>query len=202
MLKSSCLLVLSSNAQILGPRISCPLEENCKRMASALDLQLQVRCTEIDPRYARPLDVSACAGRRALTLEIGLDPPHAPYGDDNDYPEGGLEAWLVVLGAWCAMVPTMGMINTFGVLQAWVAQHQLAGYSEPSVGWIFSIHAFVVYFAGAQAGSLFSHTLRRIPLMNSVGSLFDVYGVKPLVIPGSVGVTAALMCFSASKGEL
>lgn len=138
-------------------------------MAAALDLQLQIRSTEnIDPRYgSRPLDVSSASGggdsrRRALTLEIGLvdSPPHAvPYGgdddDDNDegYPEGGVEAWLVVLGAWCAMVPTTGMINTFGVLQAWVAQHELAGYSEPSVGWIFSIHAFVVYFAGAQAGN-------------------------------------------------
>jgi hypothetical protein len=25
--------------------------------------------------------------------------------EDSDYPEGGTEAWLVVLGAWCAMIP-------------------------------------------------------------------------------------------------
>ena len=131
-------------------------------MAAALDLQPQLRCTETDPRYGgRPLDdVSACAGiRRALTLEIG---PHPPYGGDDDYyPEGGLEAWLVVLGAWCAMVPTTGMINTFGVLQARVAQHELASYSEPSVGWIFSIHAFIVYFAGAQAGTFVVQIIRH-----------------------------------------
>lgn len=24
--------------------------------------------------------------------------------DDSDYPEGGATAWLVVLGAWCAMM--------------------------------------------------------------------------------------------------
>lgn len=24
--------------------------------------------------------------------------------DDTDYPEGGATAWLVVLGAWCAMM--------------------------------------------------------------------------------------------------
>ena len=48
------------------------------------------------------------------------------------------------------MVTTMGMINAFDVLQAWVAQHELATYSEPSVGRIFSIHAFVVYFSGAR----------------------------------------------------
>ena len=154
--KSSCPVI---GCKTLGPRLPAPLEKKeIARMASALDLQLQVRCTETDPRYGRPLDVRtrACGGgRRALTLEIGLEPPDAPCGDDDDYPEGGWEAWLVVLGAWCAMVPSMGMINTFGVLQAWVAQHELAGYSEASVGWIFSIHAFVVYFAGAQAGTLF-----------------------------------------------
>ena len=131
-------------------------------MASVLNLQLQEdnRCTEIDPRHgSRPSDVSARGGpARVVTLEIGVeDPAHAPDGggdDDNDYPEGGLEAWLVVLGAWCAMVPTTGMINTFGVLQAWVARHELVSYSESSIGWIFSIHAFIVYFAGAQAGTL------------------------------------------------
>ena len=89
-------LVLSSDASS-WTSYSCPLEE-IARMAPALDLQLQVRCTELDPRYGRPLDVSTCGGWCALTLEIGLDPPQAPYGDDN-YPEGTLEAWLVVLGA-------------------------------------------------------------------------------------------------------
>ena len=152
-------LVLSSDAKFLDLVFLTPPSKELATMASPLDLQPQVnRCTETDPRYGtKQLDISsACgAGRRASTLEIGLeDPTHAPpYGDDDAYPEGGLEAWLVVLGAWCAMVPTTGMINTFGVLQAWVAQHELAGYSEPSVGWIFSIHAFVVYFAGAQAGT-------------------------------------------------
>ena len=145
-------------------------------MASALDLQLQqeIRSTEVDPRYgSRPPDVIARGGpARFLTLEVGLDDPvQAPYGggdDDNDYPEGGLEAWLVVLGAWCAMLPTTGMINTFGVLQAWVARHELASYSESSVGWIFSIHAFIVYFAGAQAGKLLKPftTPKSPPLMH------------------------------------
>ena len=48
---------------------------------------------------------------------------------------------------------------------------------------------------------MLNHTLRGIALVNSAGSLFDVYGVKPLVIPGSVGFTLALMCFSVGKGE-
>ena len=46
-----------------------------------------------------------------------------------------------------------GIINTFSVLHSWVAEHKLAGYSDSTVGWIFSIHAFIVYFAGAQVGA-------------------------------------------------
>jgi hypothetical protein len=98
-------------------------------------------------------------------------------GDEEDpdiYPEGGATAWLVVLGAWCAMVssstlllfttmlmynlqvPSMGLLNTVGVLQAWVSVHQLHGYSESNIGWIFSAYAFFLYIGGAQVGEHFS----------------------------------------------
>lgn len=75
-------------------------------------------------------------------------------GDDEDseYPEGGATAWLVVLGAWCAMIPSMGLLNTVGVLQAWVSTNQLHGYSESNIGWIFSAYAFFLYIGGAQVG--------------------------------------------------
>ncbi|GME65167.1 MFS transporter [Neofusicoccum parvum] len=104
------------------------------------------------------------------------------YVEEPDYPEGGLQAWLVIVGAWCAMIPSMGLLNTIGVLQAWVAEHQLQNYSESTVGWIFSSYAFFLYIGAAQ-----------------VGSVFDRYGVKPLVIPGSIGMVASTMCLSVSK---
>ena len=71
-----------------------------------------------------------------------------------EYPEGGLEAWLVVVGAWCAMIPAMGLLNTLAVLQAWVSEHELSGLRESTVGWIFSSYAFFLYFCGAQVGQL------------------------------------------------
>jgi hypothetical protein len=72
--------------------------------------------------------------------------------DENSYPEGGLKAWSVVLGAWCAMVPSMGLLNSLGVLQAWTSTHQLKDYSESSIGWIYGSYAFFLYIAGAQMG--------------------------------------------------
>ncbi|KAL2826266.1 major facilitator superfamily domain-containing protein [Aspergillus cavernicola] len=101
--------------------------------------------------------------------------------DSSDYPEGGLQAWLVVLGAWCAMVPSMGLLNSLGTLHAWTNTHQLNDYSESSIGWIYGAYGFFLYFACAQAGPV-----------------FDCYGPLYVVIPGSVGMVASLICFSFS----
>lgn len=68
------------------------------------------------------------------------------------YPEGGLQAWLVVLGAWCAMVPSMGLLNTLAILQAWLGEHDLHDVPESKIAWIFSCYAFFLYFCGAQVG--------------------------------------------------
>ena len=88
-----------------------------------------------------------------LTEEaLAIPRTDAPSVTDESYPEGGLRAWLVVLGAWCAMASSTGLINTFGVFQAWLSQDKLVGSSASSIGWIFSIHAFIVYLAGAQVG--------------------------------------------------
>ncbi|KAF4314177.1 Major facilitator superfamily [Botryosphaeria dothidea] len=72
------------------------------------------------------------------------------YVEEPDYPEGGRAAWGVVVGAWCAMIPSMGLLNTIGVLQAWVAEHELQHYSESTVGWIFSLYAFFLYIGAAR----------------------------------------------------
>ena len=105
---------------------------------------------------------------------------------DNDselYPEGGTEAWLVVLGAWCAMIPSMGLLNTLAILQAWVSENELPDLPESMLGWIFSTYAFFLYFTGAQTGPI-----------------FDAYPVRLLVIPGSIGISLSVFLFSISKG--
>ncbi|KAE8371475.1 major facilitator superfamily domain-containing protein [Aspergillus bertholletiae] len=102
--------------------------------------------------------------------------------NNEAYPEGGLRAWLVVFGAWCAMVPSMGLLNSLGVLHAWTSTHQLQGYSESSIGWIYGAYGFFLYFAGAQAGPI-----------------FDAYGPAYVIIPGSIGTVAALIWFSFSE---
>ncbi|KAJ5456042.1 uncharacterized protein N7458_004306 [Penicillium daleae] len=72
--------------------------------------------------------------------------------EKDRYPEGGLKAWSVVLGAWCAMIPSMGLLNSLGTLQAWTSTHQLNDYSESSIGWIFGAYTFFLFVGGAQFG--------------------------------------------------
>ena len=72
------------------------------------------------------------------------------------YPEGGIKAWSVVLGAWCAMIPSMGLLNSLGTLQAWASTHQLKaqGYTESSIGWIYGAYTFFLFLGGAQFGEI------------------------------------------------
>lgn len=102
----------------------------------------------------------------------------------SQYPEGGAQAWLVVVGAWCAMIPSMGLLNSLGTLHAWTSSHQLKDYSESSISWIFRAYRFFLYVAGAQAGLI-----------------FDCYRPAYVVIPGSIGMVASLLCFSFSTSH-
>ncbi|PYH97920.1 MFS general substrate transporter [Aspergillus ellipticus CBS 707.79] len=107
---------------------------------------------------------------------------HPEYPDDREYPDGGLKAWLVVLGAWCAMVPALGLMNTAGTLHIWTSTHQLKDYPDSSYGWIYGVYGFFLYFAGAQSGPI-----------------LDTWGPTYVIIPGSIGMVVALVCFSFSE---
>ncbi|CAI6099509.1 unnamed protein product [Clonostachys chloroleuca] len=100
----------------------------------------------------------------------------------EEYPEGGLRAWMVVLGAWCAMIPSMGMLNSLAILEAWLSEHDLQGIPKSTTGWVLSTYAFFLFFCGAQ-----------------IGPIFDSYDVRWLIIPGSVGMIASMICMSFSK---
>ncbi|KAF3026176.1 hypothetical protein E8E15_008313 [Penicillium rubens] len=91
-----------------------------------------------------------------LEMEQEIDPqardsPKITSESDHDqYPEGGLKAWSVVLGAWCAMIPSMGLLNSLGTLQPWTSTHQLKDYSESSIGWIYGAYTFFLYLGGVR----------------------------------------------------
>ncbi|KAH7138485.1 major facilitator superfamily domain-containing protein [Dendryphion nanum] len=90
------------------------------------------------------------------------------------YPEGGLQGWLVVLGSFLGTIVAFGMMNTVGIFHSYLSEHQLKGYSESTIGWIFSLYVFLSFFCGIQ-----------------IGPFFDAHGPRLLILSGAV-----LMCLS------
>ncbi|KAJ5382314.1 hypothetical protein N7517_000225 [Penicillium concentricum] len=114
----------------------------------------------------------------------GCDSPQiaSVESDHDQYPEGGSKAWSVVLGAWCAMIPSMGLLNSLGALQPWTSTHQLKDYSESSIGWIYGTYTFFLFLGGAQ-----------------FGAVLDSHGPLYVVLPGSIGIVLSLIFLSFSQ---
>jgi hypothetical protein len=116
-----------------------------------------------------PLPNSPSQSTRALTLR----------DDENFYPEGGLQAWLVVFGSWCALLAALGIMNTLASFQAYISRNQLVGYSEGEIGWIFSVYTFLSFGFGV-----------------FIGPIFDKFGARALMITGGLGIVAGIMLMS------
>lgn len=69
---------------------------------------------------------------------ISISKPILQEGED-----GGLQGWLTIAGAFCAMFVQFGLNNAFGVFQAYYEEHQLKEYSSDTIGWIGGIQQFL-----------------------------------------------------------
>ena len=101
--------------------------------------------------------------------------------DDNEYPEGGVRAWLVVFGCWLALFAALGLMNILATFQTYVSANQLADYDPGTIGWIFSLYTFISFFLGIY-----------------VGPLFDKYGPRWLILSGTGCLAVSLMLLSIS----
>lgn len=95
--------------------------------------------------------------------------------DDIEYPDGGLRAYLVVLGSFCGAVTCLGIINSVGAIQAYVSIHQLKDLSAASISWIFSIYLSLTYALGLFTGPIFDYKGARMLLL--VATLFIFGGL-------------------------
>ncbi|KAK3370617.1 putative monocarboxylate transporter [Podospora didyma] len=90
-------------------------------------------------------------------------------------PDGGLQAWLVVLGSWCVLFCSFGWINSIGTFQNYYEQGPLSSYSASTVAWIPSLQIFFMYAMGPIPGYVFDHYGPRHLL--AIGSLLHVFGL-------------------------
>ncbi|KAJ5868812.1 hypothetical protein N7534_003365, partial [Penicillium rubens] len=110
-----------------------------------------------------PTEKSIAAGPAPATPVIG--PP----------PDGGAQAWLVVLGAFCGLFVSFGWINCIGVFQAYYQSHQLSEFSTSTVTWITSLETFMMFFCGPIFGTMFDSYGPRWILL--IGTILHVFGL-------------------------
>jgi MFS family permease len=124
----------------------------------------------------------------AVTISLESQPiPDNSTGNHEDistFPEGGIKAWSVVLGSFCAMFSVFGMINTTAVFQQYLSTHQLRQYSPSQIGWIFSLCLFLTFFGGA-----------------FIGPVFDAHGPRVLVLCGSLLLGSSMLLIGLCTGE-
>ncbi|ATY67346.1 MFS transporter, putative [Cordyceps militaris CM01] len=119
--------------------------------------------------------------RQQQQLDDSSDATAVDEGGGGVAPDGGMEAWLVVLGAWCASFCSYGWINSVGIFQQYYAQGPLKQYSASQISWIPALQIFFMSFMGPP-----------------IGVLFDRYGPERLLIVGSILHVFGLMMASIS----
>ncbi|OAQ82558.1 monocarboxylate permease-like protein [Purpureocillium lilacinum] len=101
--------------------------------------------------------------------------PGSKPNDLGPPPDGGIDAWLVVVGGFCTVFASFGWINCIGIFQDYYQHHQLASYSPSTVAWISSTESFMLFFWGPLAGKLTDEFGPRVPIL--MGSLLHVFGL-------------------------
>ncbi|PKS07137.1 hypothetical protein jhhlp_005737 [Lomentospora prolificans] len=119
----------------------------------------------------------------AASIDSGAEAPGpAPAGPPPmDFPDGGTKAWLVVLGGWCSLFCTFGLVNCIGVFQEYYVQDLLKGTNPSTISWILSIQVWMMTFPAF-----------------IFGRIFDAYGPRWLLIGGTFTYIFGLMMTSLS----
>jgi len=84
-----------------------------------------------------------------------------------DFPDGGLRAWLVVVGAMCTTFTTFGFVNSWGIFQEYYQQHLLKQTPPSNIAWIGSMQYALIFLPGILVGRLFDLGYFRSVLMSS-----------------------------------
>ncbi|KAF8875255.1 MFS general substrate transporter [Mucidula mucida] len=99
--------------------------------------------------------------KRRLNLGLKSQPssrqrPNHTIAHD-DFPDGGLRAWLVVFGGlfFCFLCYRLGYVNSWGVFQSYYQTGLLKDTPPSNIAWIGSIQYCLVFFPAFVAGRLF-----------------------------------------------
>lgn len=93
---------------------------------------------------------------------------------EESFPDGGVKAWLTVLGGFLSFIATIGFLNGGAVFQSYYTTTTLSAYTASDVAWIGSVQLWGCFFFGMWAGDLSDRYGPKLPL--AVGAFFIVLG--------------------------
>lgn len=97
----------------------------------------------------------------------GPSPPPPP-------PNGGMLAWMQVLGAFFLNFNTWGIVNSYGVFQSYYSTGLLASSSESAISWIGSIQAFLMLVIAVLCGRALDAGYFYTDIL--IGTFLEVFG--------------------------
>ncbi|KAH7078453.1 major facilitator superfamily domain-containing protein [Paraphoma chrysanthemicola] len=110
--------------------------------------------------------------------------PSAPTQQDSgavspfhpsQFPDGGKNAYLCLLGGFCCLFCSFGWLNCLGVFQNYYQMNQLREYSPSTIAWIPSVQIFVMFFPGPIVGWVNDNHGPKYLLV--FGTFFHVFGL-------------------------
>lgn len=125
---------------------------------------------EIDLETVVTTDIPAL-DRTKTTESIASSHVHIP-------PDGGLHAWLKVLGAFLLYSNIWGFTLSFGAFQDYYQHHLLSSSTPSAISWIGTIQAYLLILIGVLSGPLFDRGYFRTMLF--VGNFLVVFGIMML----------------------
>lgn len=93
-------------------------------------------------------------------------------------PDGGLHAWLKVLGGFLVYINIWGFTLSFGAFQAYYQHELLAKSSASAISWIGTVQAWLLILVGVLSGPLFD--LGYFRSMLYIGNFLVVFGIMML----------------------
>ncbi|KAK4171780.1 major facilitator superfamily domain-containing protein [Triangularia setosa] len=156
-----------SNNSLSDSTLDVPITDGEKRSptdSSSSDTELEVDPVRVD-RVAsrRSFRQIPDANHYGPTTEKDPELERCPSAATTiDFPEGGVQGWLVVFGSFCAMLSLYGLINSAAVFESYFSTNQLKDNSPSEIGWIFSLYLFIVFFVGVQVGPIFDRYGSRV----------------------------------------
>ncbi|KAK2606292.1 hypothetical protein QQS21_003340 [Conoideocrella luteorostrata] len=134
------------------------------RTGSTLDVNNQNRPLSDDEK-----------GAHSSPEDDGKDAQKKATQSASQAPDGGMQAWLVVLGAWCTSFCSFGWINSVGVFQDYYQTKMLPNYSPSTISWIPSLQIFFMMGMGPVIGILYDRFGPRYLIL--IGTFLHVFGL-------------------------